>query len=85
MTKQLEFIMQGRTVNSAHILVTNPENKSIMAASHGRNTGTSNVIAGELAALVPGIPGQQNFLSSVYCYRLLTMSQHADNLCLAAR
>ena len=77
--------MQGRTVNSAHILVTILKTSRLWPLHRAEMRGTSNVIAGELGALVPGIPGQQNFLSSVFCYRLLTMSQHADNLCLAAR
>ena len=58
--------MQGRTVNSAHILVTILKTSRLGPLHMAEIRGTSNVIAGELGALVPGIPGQQNFLSSVF-------------------
>src|SRR5437870_1405328 len=48
-----------------------------MAAAH-TEIRTSNVLAGELGALAPGIPGQQKliFSGSSFCYHLSTRSQH---------
>jgi len=61
--------MQGRTVNPPHILVTILKTSRLWPLHTTKIRERPNVIAGELDALVPGMPSQQNFLSSVFCYR----------------